>query len=95
MVRNDTVNLACGRAVIEMLEHWQQVAAADGITVTFTPVGGWASLYAESVSVTEAIVRPADASSDYIMFSYCITALRDGFQEHDLSRRARTLPLTA
>jgi len=79
-----TAFLDGGRAVIEMPEHWQQVAAADGITVHLTPIGAWAPLYASSISTREVVVEvaPGFGSVD-VEFSYYILCKRDGFQAHE------------
>jgi hypothetical protein len=71
-----------GKTVIEMPEEWQQVAAEEGITVNLTPLGGWAPLYAESVSKNKVVVRVAGGGDKEASFSYYIMAQRDGFQEH-------------
>jgi hypothetical protein len=71
-----------GKAIIEMPEEWQQVAAEEGITINLTPLGSWAPLYAESVSKSQVIVRVAKGGDNNVSFSYYIMAKRDGFQEH-------------
>jgi hypothetical protein len=71
-----------GKAVINLPEEWQQVAAEEGITVNLTPLGGWAPLYAKSVSKSKVVVRVAKGGDKNASFSYYIMAKRDGFQEH-------------
>ena len=78
-----TATLENGVAVIEMPEHWEEVAAEEGITVNLTPEGMWAPLYVESKSKSEVVVRVASGGPEDASFSYCILARRDGFQEHE------------
>ncbi|MCK9460926.1 MAG: hypothetical protein M0R80_14910 [Proteobacteria bacterium] len=79
-----TAFLEGGRAVIEMPEHWQQVAAAEGITVHLTPIGTWAPLYAASISAREVVIESAAGfGGDDVEFSYYILCKRDGFQAHE------------
>jgi hypothetical protein len=83
VVMDGKASLQNGIEVIPMPEHWQQVVAEEGITVTLTTIGEWAPLYAESLSSSEVVVRSAVAGTSDVTFSYHITGLRDGFESHE------------
>jgi hypothetical protein len=72
-----------GEAIIDLPEAWQQAAAKESLTVTVTPEQGWAPLYVAEKSVDQVIIRSAETRYGDVAFSYHISALRQGFEEHE------------
>ncbi|MBU4263901.1 MAG: hypothetical protein KKC76_18755 [Proteobacteria bacterium] len=78
-----STELVDGEAIIDLPEAWQLAAAKDSLTVTVTPEQGWAPLYVAEKSVDQVIIRSAETRYGDVAFSYHISALRQGFEEHE------------
>ncbi|MBU4263906.1 MAG: hypothetical protein KKC76_18780 [Proteobacteria bacterium] len=78
-----STELMDGEAIIDLPEAWQQAATEESLTVTVTPKLGWAPLYVAEISLDQVIVRSAETRYGDVAFSYHISALRQGFEEHE------------
>jgi hypothetical protein len=82
-----TARLAGGEARIALDETFAWVTNPDiGLTAHLTPRGREASLYVDSLSTSELVVRAAPGSAGDVVFDYMVWGLRIGFEEAGVVR---------
>ncbi len=78
-----SAQLKDGKAVIELPEHFQIVAAEEGVQVQVTPVEDCNGMFVANKSRERIEVKELMSGKHNAKFDYFITAIRDGFQEHE------------
>jgi len=77
-----TAQLKDGEAVIELPEHFRIVAAEEGVQVQVTPVEDCNGMFVANKSRERIDVKELMGGKHNAKFDYFITAVREGFEEH-------------
>ena len=85
-----SARLENGIARIKLDETFAWVAHPDlGLTTTLTPKGEWSSLYVESLTPEELVVRGTRDTAADAAFDYLVLGLRVGYEESPVIRPKR------